>query len=550
MADIIITNGRLVTFDTDRSQAQALAIGGGRILAVGTNAEIAAHRGPGTREYDAGGGTVLPGFTDAHVHLFMGGAELDQLYLPGIEGEEALTRAVREYAASRPDERLVYANGATLDLLGGAPITRQALDRVMPDRPFAIMAADHHIVWANTLALREAGLLDNPGPRPGGEVVAGADGRASGQLNETSAFAPVLAMTPLGGRELLGYATGRDPRPAPTPDQRRTDRETLLRGLRHAARNGITTLHNMDGNFYQLELLEELEAEGNLLARVEVPFHLKPEDPLDRMEEAAEMRRRWHSDMLWSSRVKMFMDGIVESRTGLMLRNYPDTPHKGSALFEAGHFNEACIRADAMGLQISVHAIGDGAVRRTLDGYQAAARANGPRDSRHRIEHVEIIDPADVPRFAELGVVASMQPIHSPVGGFFPAPQPGTTHYPEQLPYSFAWRTLRDAGARMVFSTDWPVAPIEVGRTIKAAVAPAPLPGYGDHAQTLDETLASYIPDAAWMEFREDRKGRLAPGFLADVVVMEQDLHAMDPQSLDEARAALTVCGGRVTHEG
>lgn len=550
MADIIVTNGRLITFDPDRPRAQALAIGGGRILAVGSNDEIAGHRGPATREFDAGGASVLPGFIDAHVHLFMGGAELDQLYLADIDNEAALTDAVRAYAASRPDDPVVYANGATLALLGGGPITREALDRVMPDRPFAIMAADHHVVWANTLALAAADLLDTPGPRPGGEVVAGPDGRANGQLFETSAFAPVLALTSLGGRELLGYATGKEPPVAPTPDQRRTDRETLLAGLRHAARNGITTLHNMDGNFYQLELLEELEAEGNLLARVEVPFHLKPEDPLDRFEEAEEMRRRWHSDTLWSRRVKMFMDGVMESRTALMLADYPDTPHAGAGLFDPDHFNRACIRADAMGLQISVHAIGDGAVRRTLDGYEAAARANGPRDARHRIEHVEVIDPADVPRLAELGVVASMQPIHSPVGGLFPPPEPGTTLRAGQLPYAFAWRTLREAGARMVFSTDWPVAPIEVGKTLKAATAGTPPPGWPDHRQTLDETLASYIPDAAWLEFAEESKGRLAPGFLADVVVMAQDLHAMDPATLDQARPVLTVCNGRVKFEG
>ena len=549
MADIIITNGRLVTLQPARPRAQALAIGGGRILAVGTDDEIDAHRGPATREIDAAGGTVLPGFIDAHVHLFMGAAELDQLYVADIQSEEALTRTVREYAAGRPDDPVVYANGATLALLGGAPITREALDRAMPDRPFAILAADHHVVWANTRALEKAGLLDSPGPRPGGEVVAGPDGRANGQLFETSAFAPVLALTSLGGRELLGYSTGRDPFPAPTADQRRLDRETMLAGLRHAAKNGITTLHNMDGNFYQLELLEELEAEGNLLARVQVPFHLKPQDPLDRLREADEMRRRWHSDTLWSNRVKMFMDGVMESRTALMLADYPDTPHPGAGLFEPDHFNEACIRADAMGLQIGVHAIGDGAVRRTLDGYEAARRANGPRDSRHRIEHIELIDPADVPRLARLGVVASMQPTHSYLAGLFPPPEPDTMLRDDQLPWAFAWRTLRDAGARMVFSTDWPVAPIEVGRTIRAAVAPVGLPGFGNHRQTLDETLASYIPEAAWAEFTEDRKGRLASGCLGDVVVMAQDLHAMEPETLDRARPVLTICGGRVTFE-
>ncbi len=549
-ADLIVCNGRLVTFAPHRPREEALAIGGGRILAVGTTDEMLALRAPPTRVVDAAGGTVLPGFTDAHVHLFIGAAELDQLNLAGVEGEAALAGAVRAYAAGRPDDLLVYANGAVYEMLGpGRATTRHDLDRVLPDRPFAMMGSDHHTVWANTAALERAGLLDAAGPRPGGEVVAGADGRASGELREPAAFAPVLALTPLGGRELLGYVTGEDPDPPATPAQRATDRAVIARGLRHAAASGITTLHNMDGNTYQLELLAELDAAGELLCRTQVPFHLKPHHSLDRLADAAAMRDRWQGDRLWSGRVKMFMDGVMESRTGFMLAPYPDVAHTGTTLFEAEHFVEACIRADAMGLQISVHAIGDAAVRRTLDGFEAARKANGPRDARHRVEHIEALDAADLPRFAALGVIASMQPLHSPAAKLFPPPAPDTMLRGDQLPLAYAWRRIRESGARLVFSTDWPVAPIEVGRTLKAAVAPARLPGWPDQRQSLRDTLASYIAEAAHAEFTEDRKGRLAPGYLADVVVMAQDLDAMDPETLDQARPVLTVCGGRITFE-
>lgn len=548
-AELIICNGRLVTFDAERPTAEALAIAGGRILAVGGNRDVLALRGPTTRTVDAAGGTVLPGFTDAHVHLFIGAAELDQLNVSGFKSEEALTSAVRSYAAARPNDTLVYANGAFYEMLGpGRPTTRHDLDRILPDRPFAMMGADHHTVWANTAALERAGLLEAPGPFPAGEVVRGADGRASGELHESSAFGPVLAMTALGGRELLGYTTGEDPDPPASAAERALDREVMARGLRHAAANGITTLHNMDGNFYQLELLAELEAAGDMVCRTQVPFHLKPHHPLDRLVEADEMRRRWHSDRLWSGRVKMFMDGVMESRTGFMLAPYPDTPHAGTALFEADHFAEACVRADAMGLQISVHAIGDAAVRRTLDGYAAARRANGPRDARHRIEHVEIVHPDDLPRFAELDVLASMQPLHAYFGGFFEPPAPDTTLRADQLPLAFAWRTLRDAGARLVFSSDWPVVPIEIGPALKAAVAPLLLSGFGRHRQTLDETLSGFVREAAYTEFTEGRKGRLAPGFLADVVVMDRDLRSTDPEQLAEVRPVLTVCDGRITY--
>jgi predicted amidohydrolase YtcJ len=549
-AELIVCNGRLVTFDPNRPSAEALAIAGGRILAVGGDRDVLELRGPATRVVDAGGGTVLPGFTNAHVHLFIGAAELDQLNVSTVSGEDALTRAVRDDAAARPGDGLLYANGAFYGMLGpNRPTTRHDLDRILPDRPFAMMAADHHTVWANTPALAAVGLLDAPGARPGGEVVRGADGLASGELHESPAFAPVLAMTPLGGRELLGYTTGEDPDPPAKPAERAIDRQVIARGLRYAAANGITTLHNMDGNFYQLELLAELDAAGELLCRTQVPFHLKPRHSLDRLAEADEMRRRWHSDRLWSGRVKMFMDGVMESRTAFMLAPYPDAAHAGAALFEAEHFDEACRMIDAMGLQISVHAIGDAAVRRTLDGFEAAAHANGARDARHRIEHIECLHPDDLPRFAELGVVASMQPIHAPSGGFFPPPAPDTILRADQLPLAYAWARIRESGARLVFSTDWPVAPIEVGRTLKAAVAPMPPPGWPDQRQILPDALASYIPEAAFAEFTEDRKGRLAPGFLADVVVMAQDLAAMDPATLDQARPVLTVCDGRITFE-
>jgi predicted amidohydrolase YtcJ len=213
----------------------------------------------------------------------------------------------------------------------------------------------------------------------------------------------------------------------------------------------------MDGNLYQLELLSEMEDEGTLLCRTEVPFHYKSFDPLDRFEEAAEMRRRYAGDMVWCNRVKMFMDGVTESRTALMLRPYPGTDHIGDAVFEPEHFNAACIRADAMGLQIATHAIGDLAIRRTLDGYEAAREANGARDARHRVEHIEVLHPDDLPRFGTLGVVASMQPGHAPFGGIFPAGGMSALLHDDQLPLTFAWRDLRAHAPRLCFSTDWPV---------------------------------------------------------------------------------------------
>jgi hypothetical protein len=549
--ETVILNGRLITFDPDRPRAEALAISGGTIAAVGSTAEIRALSGPGTRVVDAGGATVLPGFIDSHVHLFGGSVELGYLDLYGVTGEEALRDKVRAWAAECSDDRVVFAVQADYAILGeGRHTTRHDLDRVLPDRPFAMFAPDHHTIWANTAALEAAGVLHGGPVDKGAQIVMGEDGLATGELQEPSAYAPVLRLTRHAGRDMMGLITGNNPEPPATAAERALDKAAIARGMKHCASHGITGLHNMDGNLYQLELLSEMEDEGTLLCRTEVPFHYKSFDPLDRFEEAAEMRRRYAGDMVWCNRVKMFMDGVTESRTALMLRPYPGTDHIGDAVFEPEHFNAACIRADAMGLQIATHAIGDLAIRRTLDGYEAAREANGARDARHRVEHIEVLHPDDLPRFGTLGVVASMQPGHAPFGGIFPAGGMSALLHDDQLPLTFAWRDLRAHAPRLCFSTDWPVIGVEVMPSVKAAVAPIVFdPPWRDQSQGLVDTLKSYTADNAWLEFNEHRKGMLRAGMMADIAVMSHDLEAMEPARLDRARAALTLCGGRVTWE-
>ncbi|MEW2915120.1 amidohydrolase [Leisingera sp. JC11] len=550
-ADIVILNGNLTTFDPDNPTAEAMAIGGGRITAVGSNDEIRDLAGNQTRIIDAIGGTVLPGFIDSHVHLFWGSTGLDLLDLQGLKGFNALRDAVRSYAAGRPDDPLIFATSASYSVLGkDRQTTRQDLDRILPDRPLALMAADYHTVWANTTALEKASILHGAEVAEGSEIVMAEDGTATGQLNEIGAFCHVQRLSALGGRDFVGYVTGGDPEPPATAEERAYDKEILVRGLSHCARNGITGLHNMDGNFYQLELLQELDEEGRLPCRVQVPLHLKNFDPIDRLQEADEMRRRFNSDKVWSGRVKMFMDGVLDSYTAFVLQPYPGRPESyGDALFGGEQFNEICTRADAMGLQMSVHAIGDGAVRRVLDGYEAAQNTNGARDSRHRIEHIEVIDPAELPRLAELGVVASLQPLHSPVAGLFPAHTPGDILREDQVEYAFAWRKIRASGARVCFSTDWPIVPIDVMPSLAAAMSPHQLGGlWQNQSQSLIDTLASYTRDNAWVEFNEHRKGVLKPGYMADVSILDRDLSELDPEDLKQAAPLATICEGKITY--
>ncbi|MFV1494568.1 amidohydrolase [Phaeobacter sp. JH18-32] len=551
MTDLIIINADVWTMDNDAPRAEAIAIQGNRISAVGPSKDIKALANDDTRVIDAQGNTVLPGFIDSHVHLFQGSAELDFLPVGGIKDLELVRPKVLDYAASRPDEPLILGVGAFYDLfIGQDKAPRLLLDEIISDRPFALLAADLHTVWANTLTLEKAGLLFGAEVPEGSTVVMGDDGMANGVLLETGAFGPALALSRTGGRDMLGYVTGSDPVPPATPEEREADKDLLCKGLAHVAKHGITTLHNMDGNFYQLELLSELEAEGRLTARVQIPYHFKNYDPLERLEEAAEMHARYQGGKVWSGRVKMFMDGVLESRTGLKTRAYPDDPkNHGEAVFDPGHFNEACRIADAMGLQISVHAVGDLAVKRVLDGYEYAREKNGPRDARHRIEHIELITEEDLDRMKRLDVVASMQPRHAVFAGFFDPPAPNTVFYEDECKLAFAWRSIREKGIPVAFSTDWPVVPVHVLENIQCAIAPKNLgPEWPDQSQSLEETIESYTAANAAVAFKEHQLGCLQTGMAGDVVMLNGSLENTGKEKIGSMGIAMTIADGEVVY--
>lgn len=549
-ADLIVINAKVLTVDDDNPRAEAVAVKDGRIVAVGNRAAIADLKGAGTEVVDAAGGSVVPGFVEAHMHLFTGAAELPHLQLFGVHGFEALADAVRAYAAENPERKLLQAQGADYTILSaGERVTRHHLDRVLADRPFAMTSPDHHTMWANTRALELAGLLHGKQVGPGNEVVMGSDGLAEGELREGEAFGPLLDLAG-EGRVRLGLSTGGEPDPYPTPDQQASDRAIMKRGLEWCARHGITSVQNMDGNLHQLELLSEVEAEGDLLCRVQIPFHYKNFMTPDALAKATLMKERYHSDWLKSGMVKVFMDGVLDSWTAVMIEPYADRPDwVGEPLFTQEAFNAAAIEADRRGLQIAVHAIGDGAVRSVLDGYEAAQKANGRRDSRHRIEHIEVIHADDVPRLAGLGVLASMQPPHPPGSMGLPLEPTVSRIGRARWPLSYAWRTIKNTGAHVVFASDWPVSPIDPILGIQAAVTRKPWAAT-DPVQSfsLMEALAGYTIEGAYAEFAEDRKGMLRPGYFADLVVLSGDIEAQPVETLMEIRPVTTICGGKVTY--
>ena len=542
-AEMIITNAKVLTMDEARPRAEAVALAGGRILAVGSRAEVEALAVPGCRVVDAGGRTLLPGFVESHLHLVLGGNELSQLQLGGVAGFDDLARAFRAYAMQNPDLPLLMAQGAAYEILDH-PVTRADLDRVLGDRPIAMMSPDHHTVWANTAALRAAGLLHGAAMPAGHVVVMGADGTATGELLEFEAFSPVLALT--GDLHLqLGIATGGEPEPWPDAAQRAKDKAKVAAGLAHCAAHGITSMVNMDGNRYTCVLLAEMEAEGRLTARVKVPFHFKPHMELAELERASAMAAEFRGDWVTSGFVKMFMDGVVDSRTAFMLHDYPGTTQRGAPLFEAERFKDICREISRRDLQIAVHAIGDGAVRQTIDGYEAAGRP----DLRHRIEHIELIDRADVPRLGALGITASVQPPHPPGAMDFPMSTMDHVFHRERWRDAYLTRTLTEHGAALAFASDWPVTDVSVMRGIQAALTRVPYEGCQDERVGLMQVLHAYTAGGAWAAHREDVTGRLVPGLAGDLVLLGGDIEAVAPEEIDRLGIALTVCGGRITHE-
>jgi predicted amidohydrolase YtcJ len=416
---------------------------------------------------------------------------------------------------------------------------------------FAIVAYDHHTAWANTKALELAGLLHGRQLGPGNEVVMGEDGLATGELREMEAFGPIFAASGFD-RYRLGLATGGEPDPYPNEQEWEKDIKVMRRGLDYCARHGFTSLQCMDGNLYQLQLLAEIEKrDGFLPCRVRIPFHLKNFMPLSILEKASMMAETYNSDFLSSGTVKMFYDGVLESWTAIMVEPYGNKPDSrgGQSLFTAEEMKAAAIEIDRRGLQIAVHAIGDGAVRAVLDGYEAARNANGSRDSRHRVEHIEVIHPSDIARFRELGVIASMQPPHPPGTMGLPLEPTLSMIGRDRWRYAYAWRTLKEAGAHIPFASDWPVSPIDPMAGIQAAVTRKKWAETDpDQSFTLMEAIAAYTVEGAYAEFREDRKGMIRKGFFADLTLLDASLEETVPEELHTVRPAYVICAGRVTH--
>lgn len=526
-ADIIITNAKVFTSDESTPHAEAVAVKSNRIVYVGDDIGAEKFRGNQTRIIDGHGQTLTPGFIDTHVHLLSGAIWMGHAELRGVQTKEELKRILLDFAEHNKTDEWIAGRGIRYDIIS----TRQELDEIIADRPMYIGAFDGHTAWANTKALEMAGILQDDGrAMSNGIIVRDEDSLATGELREEDAKDAVFDLIP-------------------RPDANRK-RELLILAIKEFNKTGITSVNNMNGDMEELMAYAALEDAGEMNLRVYVPYWVKPDANEEDLKEAAEMAKV-QMDYVRGGAVKFFMDGVWESYTAFNIEPYADDPSVGivAPIFSLEHFVRMASTCDKMGLQIAVHCCGDGAVRQTLDGYEATQKINGKRDSRHRIEHIEVCQPDDMPRFKELGVIASMQTSHAPFG-----PEEDDTGARrmgnERLPFSFPWRSLKNAGAHLSLGSDWTVAPFDPLINIYYALNRKKLaPESPDQRLSLEECILGYTRDAAYVEFMEHEKGQIKEGYLADLTLFSHDLFTVNPEDILSAKVLMTMVDGRIVYE-
>jgi predicted amidohydrolase YtcJ len=557
-ADLVLVKGHIYTSNPAAPWAEAVAIREGKILLAGTNGQVEKYHGAGTQVIDLGGRMAMPGIIDTHTHFLWGSAGLAGVLLYDAKTVEQVRQILLDYAKAHPlakanaDEKWIYGAGWNYGFFptaDGLP-TKALLDEAFPDRPAAFLSSDGHSLWVNSRALAAANIKHaTPNPGAGGAAVRGIivrdtkSGEATGVLEE-GAKNLVLSVMPVTYEQKLSH---------------------IRLGMIEANSHGVTGVVNATGDIPEMELYQELHQRGELTVRMTTAFatdvgvrHTISPEELATFDEA---RRRFHDDWVRAGIIKFFADGVIETHTAAMLEPYANTPHgkpgqagqKGSTLYTPEEFHRDFLELDKHGYQVMTHAIGDGAVRTTLDAYEAVEKENGPRDRRWRIEHIEAIKPVDVPRFAKLGVIVSVQPWCCPSLGAPWGDEPWADNVgASRLSEGLRWHDLAASGALMINGSDWPVDTLNPFPTMQIALTRQAIDGkpaegfYPEQRLTLPELLAGYTRNGAYAEFMEDKVGSLESGKLADVIVLSQDLFQVPPNSVGKTKVVLTVVGGKV----
>jgi predicted amidohydrolase YtcJ len=546
-ADLVLTGGAVYTVDAARSWAQAVAVTAGRIVAVGTDADMRPYVGPRTEVVNLRGRMLLPGFQDAHVHASGGGLERSQCDLTGEHTREGYLAAIRRYADRNPGAAWITGGGWGMDVFPGGVPGKDDLDAVVPDRPVFLSNRDHHGAWVNSRALELAGVdAATPDP-PDGRIERTASGEPQGTLHE-------------GAMNLIRRVT-----PPVTLDEQVAG---ILEGQRYLHALGITAWQEAIVGEYAVvpdcfEAYREVERRGLLTARVTGALWWQRAAGLSQLDFLAKRRAIADGPRFRATSVKIMQDGVCENFTAAMLAPYLDghgheTDGRGTSFFDAGELNEAVTAIDASGFQVHIHAIGDRAVREALDAIATARAANGP-GRRHHIAHLQVIHPEDVPRFRDLSVVANCQPLWA-------SNEPQMTELtlpflgPERSAWQYPFGSLAAAGAQLCFGSDWPVSSPNPMWQMHTAVNRTTAPAYPFRGPDTDipflpgeriglaAAIAAFTMGSAYVNHDERDAGSIEPGKRADLVVLDRDLFAQPAAEIALAGVDLTLAGGAVVH--
>lgn len=537
-ATLILLNGKIWTGNEQPAFVEAIAIRDNIILQTGSSLKIKRLAGKQTTIIDLKGRLVTAGINDAHIHFLAGSLGLSAIDLNECKTKEEAVAVVAAFAKKHPQQQWITGMGWLYSIFPGNMPTKELLDKIISDRPVYLRAYDGHSAWANSKALALAGINRDTKFDGFGEIIKDANGEPTGALTE-------------GAKYLVSKFI---------PEPTRAEKLNALRdGMKYAARHGITSIQNASGSIEEFSLYEELLSKGELSLRSSTAFSMGSYSTADDINAFSALRKRYAGNpMLKAGSIKFMLDGVIESHTAPMLQPYSDVAADSKLTnsdfaLPLDTFRNLVTQLDKSGFQIYTHAIGDSSVREALNAYENAQQINGTANRRHRIEHIEQSDPQDVPRFAKLGVLASMEPIHA---------DPGTIDVwakavgEERLPHSFVWASMLKNNARLVFSSDWPACttPIPMRglhnavnrRTIEGLPAAGWVP---EQKVSVKDALIAYTQGGAYSSFEENKKGKIAPGYFADIIVLSQNLFEITPMDIYKTTVLLTVFNGRIVYQ-
>jgi predicted amidohydrolase YtcJ len=531
-ADLIITNARIWTVDKTRPQAEALAVVGERIVAVGSATDVDAWHGPQTKVVDAHGKLLLPGFNDAHVHFVDGGAHLQEVQLKDADTPQEFARRIGERVKTTPKGE--WITGGDWDEQKWSPPslpTKELIDSLTPDTPVAVNRYDGHEILVNSIVLRLANINSKTTDPPGGQIVRDAEGNPTGVLRDAAQDLVNKVMPPMSTARRL---------------------RAIHKALEHAASLGVTSVQDMNPSYDDVKAYAELQDRGELTARI----YVAPLETGWKDQAKIGVRRAFGTPLLRMGAVKGYADGSLGSETAYFFDAFTDDPKSHGLLSDEMHPPSAMQArlkgADAAGLQLCIHAIGDHAISMILDMYEQIEKSNGKRDRRWRIEHSQHMAAKDFTRYARLGVIASVQPYHAIDDGRWAEKRIGA----DRIKRTYAFRTFLDNGVRLAFGTDWSVAPLNPMWTIYAAVTRATLDGKNpegwvpEQKLTISEAVEAYTMGSAYAEFQDKEKGSITQGKLADFVILRDDIFKIPPAAIKNVKVEATYLGGKLVFGG